>query len=76
MLAATSSERQQLITSHVNRDGETPVHMACRLGYLNIVHTLLDENFPADQCISDGTPLHALIQAKQAGQIHKLMFVI
>ena len=66
LIASSFEERQQIILSELN-EGETPVHLACRLGYITIVHTLLDEGFPVDSCTSEGTPLHALIHAKQAG---------
>ena len=73
LLESSFKKRQEIILSELNV-GETPVHLACRLGYLTIVHTLLDEGFPVDSCTSEGTPLHALIQAKQAG-IRKRMFI-
>ena len=48
-------------SSEVNSGGETALHLACKLGYLEIVEALLDNDCP---CVttSIGSPIHCVLQ--------------
>ena len=55
-------------SSEVNSGGETALHLACKLGYLEIVDALLDNDCP---CVttSIGSPIHCVLQAVKTGYV-------
>ena len=55
-------------SSEVNSGGETALHLACKLGYLEIVEALLDNDCP---CVttSIGSPIHCVLQAVKTGYV-------
>ena len=50
----------------LNSSGETALHLACKLGYVPLVHELLNQNCNPGIVTSIGTPLHCVIQAVKA----------
>ena len=53
----------------LNNHQESPLHLACRLGYGSIVICLLDHGCPADIVTDAGSPLHSLVKAVKCGYI-------
>ncbi len=54
--------------TEVKSGSETALHLACKLGYLEIVESLLENNCP---CVttSIGSPMHCVLQAAKSGYI-------
>ena len=50
-----------------NASGETPLHQACRLGYIHIVHVLLECGCLAGVVTNLGTAFNCVIKAAQTG---------
>ncbi len=52
----------------VNSGDETALHLACKLGYLDVMSALLENNFPCTNT-SIGTPIHCILLAVKTGYI-------
>lgn len=53
----------------LNNHQESPLHLACRLGYGNIAICLLNHGCDAAAVTDTGSPLHCLVKAVKCGYI-------
>ena len=51
----------------MNNNQESPVHLACRLGYMDVSRCLIDNGCQADLVTQIGSPVHSLVKAVKCG---------
>ena len=68
-----SGEIRRILGEHketqteVNSFSETALHLACKLGYINIIEVLLDNGCESNICTEIGTPIHCIVRAVKTG---------
>ena len=55
--------------TEINSTGESPLHLACKLGYLHVVKTLIEVGCRPDICTNIGTAAHCCVKATQTGYL-------